>query len=62
MKNIGYKLVEQTAGHVAVGPMLNGIAKNMHDLSRGVKKESLMRSIYYAVQLYNARAQVDKHG
>ncbi len=55
--NIGYKLVEQLAGHVAVGPMLNGIAKDWHDLSRGVKKEGLMRSIYYAVQLYNARHQ-----
>lgn len=53
--NIGYKLVEQLAGHVAVGPMLNGISKNWHDLSRGVKKEGIMRSIYYAVQLYHAR-------
>lgn len=53
--NIGYKLVEQLAGHVAVGPMLNGIAKDWHDLSRGVKKEGLMRSIYYAVELYKAR-------
>ncbi|HEX5797478.1 MAG TPA: phosphate acyltransferase [Candidatus Saccharimonadales bacterium] len=55
--NIGYKLVEQLAGHVAVGPMLNGIAKDWHDLSRGVKKDGLMRSIYYAVQLYEARQQ-----
>lgn len=55
--NIGYKLVEQLAGHVAVGPMLNGIAKDWHDLSRGVKKEGLMRSIFYAVKLYEARQQ-----
>lgn len=55
--NIGYKLVEQLAGHVAVGPMLNGIAKDWHDLSRGVKKQGLMRSIYYAVELYKARQQ-----
>lgn len=55
--NIGYKLVEQLAGHVAIGPMLNGIAKDWHDLSRGVKKEGLMRSIYYAVELYKARQQ-----
>lgn len=58
--NIGYKLVEQLAGHVAIGPMLNGIAKDWHDLSRGVKKEGLMRSIYYAVQLYEARQRMQE--
>lgn len=58
--NIGYKLVEQLAGHVAIGPMLNGIAKDWHDLSRGVKKDGLMRSIYYAVELHKAREQTKK--
>lgn len=53
--NTTYKMLEQLAGYVAVGPMLNGIAKNWHDLSRGVEKNGLMRSIYYAVQLYHAR-------
>ncbi len=55
--NMSYKFVEQLAGHVAVGPMLNGIAKDWHDLSRGVKKEGLMRSIFYAVELYKARQE-----
>lgn len=59
--NLMYKGVEHEAGRVAVGPMLNGIAKDMHDLSRGVNEEALMRSIFYAVQLYRAR-QLDQPG
>lgn len=58
--NMSYKFVEQLAGHVAVGPMLNGIAKDWHDLSRGVQKEGLMRSIYYAVELHKARELAKK--
>ena len=53
--NLAYKFLEQLAGHVAVGPMLNGVELDFHDLSRGATVEALEKSIRYAALLHKAR-------
>lgn len=49
--NIGYKLAQQLAGAVAIGPILQGFRRPISDLSRGASVEEIVATCGLTLQL-----------
>lgn len=51
--NVAYKVAQQLAGYVAVGPLLQGLRKPVNDLSRGSTVEDIVQVILVTDKMIN---------
>ena len=61
--NNTYKAVQRSAGAVAIGPVLQGLAKPVNDLSRGATVRDIVNTVAItAIQAQGTGLQTDRHG
>ncbi len=55
--NIGYKIAQRLGGYTALGPMIQGLAKPMHDLSRGCSTKEMIEVTLLAMLMAGREAR-----